>query len=262
MKRILSVALAVITVLSMTACGGKASSSSSGENTGKGGKHYIIATDTVFRPFEYTDKEGNFVGIDVDILSAIAEDQGFTYDLQSLGWDASIAACQAGQADGMIAGASITDDRKKSGWIFSDGYYEATQSMAVAADSTVDGFVDIEGKTVAVKAGTQGAAYAESIAETYRFNITYFDDSPSMYNSVIQGQCVGCFEDTPIMKDCIRQENGPKLKVLEDTQNEGAPYGFAVFSPDKQGLVDAFNAGLKNIKENGVYDQIIAKYLG
>lgn len=78
-------------------------------------KKWTIATDTVFKPFEYTDDSGNFVGIDVDVLDAIAKDQGFEYELKSLGWDASIAACQAGQADGMIAGASITDERKESG---------------------------------------------------------------------------------------------------------------------------------------------------
>ena len=78
-------------------------------------KKWTIATDTVFKPFEYTDDSGNFVGIDVDVLDAIAKDQSFEYELKSLGWDASIAACQAGQADGMIAGASITDERKESG---------------------------------------------------------------------------------------------------------------------------------------------------
>ena len=88
-------------------------------------KTWVIGTDTSFKPFEYTDDAGDFVGIDMDILAAVAEDQGFDYEVQVLGWDASIAACQAGQADGMIAGASITDERKASGWIFSDGYYDA-----------------------------------------------------------------------------------------------------------------------------------------
>ena len=67
------------------------------------GKVWKIATDTAFKPFEYTDDSGNFVGIDMDILAAVAEDQGFEYEVQVLGWDASIAACHAGQADGMIA---------------------------------------------------------------------------------------------------------------------------------------------------------------
>ena len=68
--------------------------------------HFVIATDTVFKPFEYTDAKGNFVGIDVDLLAAIAEDQGFTYDLNSLGWEAAIAACQAdGTFDGYVVKA-------------------------------------------------------------------------------------------------------------------------------------------------------------
>ena len=109
-------------------------------------KVWNIKTDTVFPPFEYTDENGDLVGIDVDIVAAIAEDQGFEYTIESIGWDSSIAACQAGQADAMIAGASITEERKESGWIFTDGYYEATQCMAVKEDSDIAGFEDLDGQ--------------------------------------------------------------------------------------------------------------------
>ncbi|MBQ1491949.1 MAG: transporter substrate-binding domain-containing protein [Blautia sp.] len=224
-------------------------------------KHYTIATDTVFKPFEYTNEKGEFVGIDVDILAAIAEDQGFTYDLNSLGWDSSIAACQSRQADGMIAGASITDARKESGWIFSDGYYNATQCMTVGADAEIAGFEDLDGLMVGVKTGTQGASYAESLKEEYGFDITYFEDSPTMYQAVLGGQVVACFEDTPIMAASI-QDGDLALKIVEGSENEGAPYGFAVFNEEGQELIDLFNAGLKNIVENGKYEEIIATYLG
>ena len=52
------------------------------------------------------------------------------------------------------------------------------------------------------------------------------------------------------------------MKILTDSENEGAGYGFAIFDAKNQELVDKFNAGLKNIKANGKYDEIIAKYLG
>ena len=224
-------------------------------------KTYKIATDTVFKPFEYTDANGDFVGIDVDILAAIAEDQGFSYELNSLGWDSAIAACQAKQADGMIAGASITDERKESGWIFSDGYFNATQSMTVKDDSDITGFADLEGKAVGVKTGTQGATYAESLMDEYGFSITYYEDSPTMYQAVTGGQVVACFEDTPIMAASI-QDGALPLKILDETANEGAPYGFAVFNEDGQELIDLFNAGLANIIANGKYEEIVAKYLG
>ena len=222
---------------------------------------YAIATDTAFRPFEFTDETGTLVGIDVEILTAIAEDQGFTFTIEPLGWDASIAACQAGQKDGMIAGASITDARKESGWIFSDGYYNATQSMAVAQGSAIDGFEALKGLSGAVKIGTMSKDYADSLAEQYGFTVVTFESSPDIYMAVIGGQCAACFDDTPILEDYI-QSGGVLLELVDGTANEGAEYGFAVFNPDKQELVDKFNAGLANIKASGVYDQILAKYLG
>ena len=222
---------------------------------------YAIATDTAFRPFEYTDETGTLVGIDVDILAAIAEDQGFTYTIEPLGWDASIAACQAGQKDGMIAGASITDARKASGWIFSDGYYNAAQCMAVAAGSDIAGFADLKGKNVAVKIGTMSADYAESLSGEYGFTVVTMESSPDIYQAVIGGQAAACFDDAPIMADYIKS-NGVPLQLVDGTANEGADYGFAVFDPAKQELVDKFNAGLANIKANGTYDAILAKYLG
>lgn len=269
MKKFLSLILAAGLALSLAACGGSASSAaaSTAESTAAESastaesKVWVVASDTVFKPFEYTDASGNFVGIDVDILAAIAKDQGFEYELKSLGWDAAIAACQAGQADGMIAGASITEERQASGWIFSDGYYDATQCMTVAADSDITSFADLNGKTVAVKTGTQGATYAESLKDANGFEITYFEDSPTMYQAIMGGQAVACFEDTPIMVASIK-EGGLALKIVEGSESEGAPYGFAIFNSENQELVDLFNAGLANIKASGEYDEIIAKYLG
>ncbi len=242
--------------LSLAGCGGKEAA-----GAGKDGKVWVIATDTSFKPFEYTADNGEFVGIDVDILAAVAADQGFSYDLKVLGWDASIAACQAGQADGMIAGASVTEERKSSGWIFSNGYYDANQCMAVKGDSDITGFADLSGKSVAVKTGTMSAAYAESLADANGFTVTYFEDSPTMYQAVVGGQVAACFDDTPIMA-CNIKETGIDMKLVEGTGNEPAAYGFAIFNADNQVLVDMFNKGLANIKANGTYDKIISKYLG
>lgn len=276
MKKFTALCLAMVMVLSLAACGGSAKpaetqapaaaateapAAAATEAPAASGKKWVIASDTVFKPFEYTDASGNFVGIDVDIVAAVAADQGFDYEIKSLGWDAAIAACQAGQADGMIAGASITEERKANGWLFSDGYYTATQSMTVAADSDITGFDGLKGKDVAVKTGTQGAAYAETLKDEYGFNLVYFEDSPTMYQAVLGGQCVACFEDTPIMQATIK-DNGLALKCLEDTANAGGDYGFAIFNADNQELLDMFNKGLTNIKANGTYDQILAKYLG
>ncbi|MCI6257652.1 MAG: transporter substrate-binding domain-containing protein [Treponema sp.] len=254
MKKTLSVLLAVMMAVCAFAGGNKEKAAEAG------GKVWIVATDTVFRPFEYTNEKNQFVGIDVDLLAAIAEDQGFKYELQSLGWDAGVAAVQVGQADALIAGATIKQSRIDSGWIFSEGYYNATQTFVVAKDSKIASFEDLKGKNVAVKNGTAGADFANSLKAKYGFTVTVFEDSPTMYQDVINGNSAACCEDTPIMADNIKTA-GLALKIPAGMESEGAPYGFAIMDKKNQELLDMFNAGLKNIKANGKYQQILDKYL-
>jgi polar amino acid transport system substrate-binding protein len=285
MKKLLATALIGCMALSLVACGSDSSASqtttedtateaaaedteasaddtaAADDTASSDGKVWIIATDTVFRPFEFTDENGDFVGIDVDILAAIAEDQGFQYELQSLGWDAAVAAVQAGQADGMIAGATIKQERIDSGWIFSDGYYNATQTFVVPEGSDITSYADLAGKNVAVKNGTAGADFADSLKDEYGFTVTVFEDSPTMYQDVILGNSAACVEDTPIMADSIKT-GGLALQIPEGMESDGAPYGFAIMNDKNQELLDMFNAGLANIKADGTYDEILAKYLG
>lgn len=273
MKKLLVLALAASMTLGLAACGSSSSdkaadtapaetteSADAAESTGSD-KTWVIAMDTVFRPFEYTDEKGEFVGIDVDIIKAVAANQGFNIDIQSLGWDAAVTAVQAGQADALLAGASITDERKANGWIFSDSYYDSYQVFAAKADSGIESLDDLKGKTIAVKNATAGANYAESLKDEYGFKIDTYEDSPTMYQAVVLGQADACVEDKPIMADNIKT-GGLDLTIVESTASEVAPYGFAIMNKDNQELLDMFNKGLQEIKDNGTYDEILNKYLG
>ncbi|MDO5477712.1 MAG: transporter substrate-binding domain-containing protein [Clostridia bacterium] len=224
-----------------------------------GGEKYIIATDTAFPPFEIPGEDGSMSGIDMDILAAIAEDQGFEYEIQPLGFDAALAALEAKQCDGVIAGASITEERLKT-YDFSEPYYDSGVVMAIKANNEeIKGYEDLAGKTVAAKRGTEGATFAESIKEKYAIaDIVLFDESPMMYEAVKSGNAVACFEDYPVMGYGIANGNGLKM-VTEKEQ--GSSYGFAVLKGENAELLKMFNEGLKNIKENGKYQEIIDKYI-
>lgn len=220
-------------------------------------KTYIIATDTTFAPFEFTDADGNFVGIDMDILAAVAEDQGFSYEIQSVGFDAALTALEAGQADGVIAGMSITEERKNK-FDFSSPYFDSGVVMAVVAGSDITSYDDLAGKTVAIKSGTEGASFAESIQEQYGFTTTVFDDSATMYQDVVAGNSAACFEDYPVMGYAITQG----LNLTMPTEKEqGSSYGFAVKKGENAELLEMFETGLNNIKENGKYQEILDKYI-
>ncbi len=252
-------AVSAALVMALTALTGCGSSTPADGSAAADGKTYRIATDTTFAPFEFTNESGEFVGIDVDLLDAIAKDQGFKYQLDSIGFDAALAAVESGQADGFIAGASITAERQKK-FDFSDEYYDSTVCAAVKADNTATSLDDINGSTVAVKTGTMSASWAESIAPQYSLNLTYFDDSAMMYQAVNSGSAVACFEDYPVMAYGVSQNNGLKLLVESEDDAFATPYGFGVKKDQNAELLEMFNEGLKNIQENGTYDKIVAKY--
>ena len=267
-KKLLALALALAMTAALAACGGSpapaetpsdsaAPAGSAADTPAAPGKTYLIATDTTFAPFEFQDAQGNFVGIDMDLLKAIAEDQGFQYEIQVLGFDASLQSVQSGQSDGMIAGMSITDERRES-YDFSDSYYDGGQIMLVKGDSTIASYEDLAGLTVAVKTGTQSATFAQSIAEEYGFEVVTYKDSPAVYAAVAGGIDAAGFEDYAVIAYQI-QNQSLDLKVVGEQENI-TPYGFAVLKGQNPELIEMFNAGLANIRESGQYAEIMAKY--
>lgn len=220
--------------------------------------HFVVSTDTVFAPFVFQNAQGDFVGIDIGILSAVAEDQGFTFELMSVGFHAALAAVEAGQADGVIAGMSITEERRAR-FDFSQAYFDSGVVMAIGANNfSITSYDDLRGNTVAVKTGTEGSRFAESIQGRYGFELVYFDESPFMYEAVMAGHAVALFEDYPVVTFGIRQGNG--LKVVTPMER-GSSFGFAVRRGQNAELLRMFDAGLANIRANGVYQTILDTYI-
>lgn len=220
-------------------------------------KKYVIATDTTFAPFEFENDNGEMVGIDLDLLAAIAEDQGFEYELQVIGFSAAVTALEAGEVDGVIAGMSITDERAAK-YDFSEPYYDSGVGMAVAADSDIKSYEDLAGMQVAAKIGTEGCTFAESIADQYGFTIAQFEDSATMYQEVLSGTSAACFDDYPVLGYEISRGT-PLALPLE--MERGSSYGFATLKGEAPELVEMFNAGLANLKANGKYDEILSTYV-
>lgn len=267
--KLIALMLAVImAVFAFAACGKEKEDNTSNDPSNKStaesvsgkqtfSKKYVIYSDNSFAPFEYLDTAtGKYTGFDMDLLEAIAKDQGFEYEMHNEGFDPSMGAVQSGQADAMIAGMTITEERTEK-FDFSEGYIENGQVLVVKADSSIKSLEDLKGKTVAIKASTQGADYAESVKDQYGFKTVVYEGSAEMYQAVLNGVNDACFEDYPVISYSIK--TGMALKTIGEVINP-KPYGFAVKKGQNAELIAAFNAGLANVKANGVYDQLLAKY--
>ncbi|MDR1017124.1 MAG: amino acid ABC transporter substrate-binding protein/permease [Lachnospiraceae bacterium] len=223
-------------------------------------KEYSIVLDSTYAPFEFQNAKGKYVGIDVELIKAIAKEEGFKFTYKYPGFQAAVDSVSSGQADGIIAGMSITEERKQS-FDFSDPYFDSGIEVAISKDdaATVKDYEDLKGKTIGVKNGTTSQEWLNQNSEKYGFAIKTFDDGDAMYNALNVKAVDGIMDDAPVLDYAIVQ--GKKFVIVGDKQPAGQ-YGFAVKKGKNPELVAAFNQGLAKLKANGKYDEIVAKYVG
>ncbi len=251
MKKVLALVLAAVLIASVAILPGCSGS-------GDSAKKFAIYSDNAFAPFEFLDKETNeYIGVDMDIMAAVAKDQGFEYEMHNEGFDAAMGAVQSGQADAMIAGMTITDERKET-FDFSAPYFDDGQVVVVKPDSDIKKLADLKGKKIACKTSTVSGEYAESIKDKYGFTIDYFEGSDTMYQAVVTGSADACVEDFSVIGWAIESEK-VGLKILTEPVNVKG-YGFAVKNGQNAELLKMFDDGLANIKKSGEYKKILAKY--
>ena len=252
-KKIFAILLVVVLAFSATGLTGC-------EGRGSEDRVYTIMTGFDFPPFQYFDPEsGEVIGFDIDLFTAIAEDQGFQFEFVHDTFSACMGAVQSGQADGMIAAMTIREERRET-FDFSEGYFNAGQILTVrAADTHINSMSDLNGLIVAAKIGTVSAIAAEYYGERYGFgDIAYFDDSSVMFAALIQGNVDAVIDDRPVVEWSILEANLP-MRTVGDTLNP-AQYGFAVRRGDNPHLIEMFNQGMANLRESGKFYELLAKY--
>ncbi|HFI0249187.1 TPA: ABC transporter substrate-binding protein/permease [Streptococcus suis] len=217
---------------------------------------YTIVADSSFAPFEYQDESGKYVGIDMELIKAIAEQQGFTITIQNPGFDAALNAVQAGQADAVIAGMSITDARKEI-FDFSDAYYSSNILLAVKNGSDIASYEDLKGKTVGAKNGTASYTFLENNKDKYGYTLKAFDEASGMYDSLNSGSIDALMDDEAVLLYAIQQGRDFATPIPGEKSGE---YGFAVKKGANPELIEMFNNGLASLVESGKYDEILNKY--
>jgi polar amino acid transport system substrate-binding protein len=219
---------------------------------------YVIASDSAFAPFEFQDENNQYIGIDVDLLNRAAELQGFNIRFNHIGFSGAVQAVEGNQADAMIAGMSITEQRKES-FDFSEPYFESGIQLAVKTGTTdIAAYEDLDGKTVGAKVGTESADFLEKNKDKYGYNLKYYDAADQLYDAVRVGAIDALMDDYPVIGYAIAQ--GQELETPIDRES-GGEYGFAVKKGQNPELLEMFNEALAEMKRTGEYDEIVSRYI-
>ena len=268
-RSFMAAAAVSVAALALTACGGSASSAASSVassaassetassaatelTTVEAGK-LTMATNAAFPPYEMTTDAGEFEGIDVDTAKAIAEKLGLELQIDDMDFDAALLSVQQGKADIVMAGVTVTDERKAV-MDFSDSYATGIQSIIVPEGSDIASPDDLAGKKIGTQRGTTGYIYCSD--DFGDENVVAYDDGLTAVQALNNGQVDAVVIDNAPAKEFVAAN--PGLKVLDTSYAEE---DYAIGMAKGSALEDAVNKALEELKADGTLQAIVDKYI-
>lgn len=260
-----------VAALALTACGGSSASTASsvassaaaseaastsaaaGELTTVEAGKLTMATNAAFPPYEMTTDAGEFEGIDIETAQAIADKLGLELQIDDMDFDAALLSVQQGKADIVMAGVTVTDERKAV-MDFSDSYATGIQSIIVPEGSDIASPDDLAGKKIGTQRGTTGYIYCSD--DFGDENVVAYDDGLTAVQALNNGQVDAVVIDNAPAQEFIAAN--PGLKILDTSYaEEDYAIGMAKNSP----LEDAVNSVLEELKADGTLQAIVDKYI-
>ena len=256
--------------LALTACGGSASSTASSTassaasseaastsaaaelTTVEAGK-LTMATNATFPPYEMTTDAGDIEGIDVETAQAIADKLGLELQIDDMEFDAALLSVQQGKADIVMAGVTVTDERKAV-MDFSDSYATGIQSIIVTEGSDIASPDDLAGKKIGTQRGTTGYIYCSD--DFGDDAVVAYDNGLTAVQALNNGQVDAVVIDNAPAKEYVAAN--PGLVILDTSYAEE---DYAIGMAKGSSLEAAVNAALEELKADGTLQSIVDKYI-
>lgn len=220
------------------------------------GVKYVVGTSADFPPFEYVEN-GAFVGFDVDLIKAIAEEMGFEVEIRDMSFDSLIAALVSGNLDIVISGMTITPERGEV-VSFSKPYWTADQSVVVRADSDFSVTVLFGKHNIGVQTGTTGDLWVEDNLVSTKLltgNFKRYETYTLAMTDLINKNLDAIVLDSPVAEGFAKVRPVKIVSVLKTYED----YGIAV-NKNNTALLELINEGIAKLRESGKLDELNLKH--
>ena len=252
MKKIICVVLAVLVVgFAFAACSGSSDDA----------KTLTLATSADFPPYEFIGDNGEYAGIDIEVVQAIADKLGRELVVENMDFDSIIGAVSTKKVDMGMAGLTVTDERLES-VDFSTSYAKGVQAVIVKEGSAITTVDDLyaEGATykVGVQLSTTGDIYfSKDIADGLTTcTVEQYTTGADAIAALTTGKIDAVIIDNEPAKSFVAANDG--LTIL-DTKYAEEDYAIA-FAKNSE-LTPEVNAALEELINDGTVQAIVDKYI-
>jgi polar amino acid transport system substrate-binding protein len=215
-----------------------------------------VCTSFPYPPFEFRN-HGQPAGFDIDLAHEVADRLKLKPVIINADFDdiQSGQLLNEGECDVAVAGLTITGDRARV-LDFSSPYFDATQAMVVKRGSGLTALDDLSGAKIGVQAGTTGELYVTDHAPNDA-KIVPFTDAFDVDAALRKGEVAAGVYDSTVVGDVVSRNPDFEVAAEFDT---GEQYGMAVKKNGSVDLLRFINNVLAELKANGGYDDIYARW--
>lgn len=230
-----------------------------------------LGTEGAYPPYNFTDSSGNLVGFEIELGNELCSRMGVTCEWVAQDWDGIIPALLQGRYDAIIAGMSITDERRER-IAFSQGYVTTPAVFVAAAESPLQALETLEevvaaldGKPVGVQTATIHHNFLEQ--ELSNASLRLYDTQEQVNLDLVAGRIDAGLADLSGWEPFLESAEGQGFAVFGPglTGAEYPIFGEGVGIGLRQGdtdLLDAFNAALASMKEDGSLSALAIEWFG
>lgn len=208
-----------------------------------------IATEGAYAPFNFVNDDGELAGYDIVVGNEVCKRAELECVWVKNDWDSIIPNLVSGNYDAIMAGMSVTSERKKA-IAFSDPYFPPEPSAYVALFEDVD----LSGMVTAQSGTTQADYIAQSGA-----TLVEFPTIDETIAAVRNGEADALFGDKAPLRPVVEQSNDLMFVGEEIYLDDGLGIGMRQSDAELQ---EKMNAALAEMKDDGTLNALIEEYFG
>lgn len=256
---------AVLTLVSLAACGKKEASGDDSWKTIEKDQKVTIGLDDTFVPMGFKDEDGKIVGFDVDLAKAVFDQYDVKADFQPIDWSMKENELENGTIDLIWNGYTVTESRKKK-VLFSNPYAQNEQVLVTKKDSGITSAEAMKGKILGAQEGSSG--YEAFGNEPKMLKDIVKDNDATLYASFNEamidlenGRINGLLIDKVYADYYLKQANKLDKYTISSVGFKNENFAVGARKGDKE-LVQKINSAFKELQENGKYAEISQKWFG
>lgn len=217
---------------------------------------FFIAADNKWYPISLLGKEQYMQGFTTELLQEISREEGFKFRFMTVGSAQLFDSLDRGIYDGVIS-TLMPDVVRREKYLFSDPYYLVGPVLVVPTHSKIKGLNDLDGKSVGIRRGSPAVFVLSGYPGIL---LVTFDNMTEALDRLLSDRLDGVIVDSMIAHTYTQGIYANQLKVVT---NPLLDEGFRLIA--KHGrlgehLIEKFDAGLKKVKEKGIYKQLLNKW--